>query len=118
MERLTLLAQVDRQVVAWLIFLPLCCCATSGRVEKGAFYLFRSTMLATSTVLLVMSALKVAWWSKSQDNKDTNHVPWATGQGNVGSWVVLPFSIVDFADKLCQSLSHAINNGKCMSLAL
>ena len=68
MERLILPVQVDRLIVAWNDVLPFRRCITSARIEKVAFYLFRSTMLATSTVLLVMSALKVAW-SKSQDNK-------------------------------------------------
>ena len=73
MEQLTLPVQVDRQVVAWNDVLPFRRCLTSARIEKGAFYLFRSTMLATSTVLLVMSALKVAW-SKSQDKKSGQQV--------------------------------------------
>ena len=68
MERLILPVQVDRRVVAWNDVLPFRRCITSARIEKVAFYLFRSTMLATSTVLLVMSALKVAW-SNRQDKK-------------------------------------------------
>ena len=86
MERLILPVQVDRRVVAWNDVLPFRRCITSARIEKVAFYLFRSTMLATSTVLLVMSALKVAWsktsslpGQKVRTKSEKKLVPWGTG---------------------------------------